>query len=135
MARAIEGPSTGASGAECVARPRHERGDDQISPPLQVEKVEFSPSAGLVEQPVGTAGLLGARHVVDAVIEHGDVDPLASLQQLLQGDGFLRAVVPELAVIGYRNTISELCEPAGEHRRDGMLVARAHSHHCRAAKA
>ena len=88
-----------------------------------------------LNSPSARAGLLGARHLVDAVVEQGDVDPLARFQQLLQGDDLLRAVVTELAVIGYCDAVPELCQAAGQHRRNGLLVARPHPHHCRAAEA
>src|SRR5260370_38148325 len=78
-----------------------QRRSNQIAPSIRMKQVELGPPARLVEQPVGAAGLLCARHLVDAVVEQGDVDPRSGLQELLQGDDLLRAVVPELAIIGY----------------------------------
>src|SRR5436305_9705209 len=99
-----------------------------------MKQVELGAPARLIEQPIGMAGLLGARHLVDAVVEQSDVDRLPRFQQLLQGDELLRAVVPELTIVGYRNPMSALSEPPGQYCRDGLVVPRPHPHHCRAAK-
>src|SRR5205823_13812820 len=70
-------------------RSTDQRRGNQIAPSLRMEQVELGPPARPVEQPVGAAGLLGARHLVDAIVEQGDVEPCCGLQQLLQGDDLL----------------------------------------------
>src|SRR5215831_118991 len=84
---------------QSARRRADQRRGNQIAPPIRMKQVELGAPARLVEKTVSAAGLLGARHFVDAVIEQRNVDPLSGFQQLLQSDDLLRAVVPELTVI------------------------------------
>ena len=134
------GPRSGrpVSLAQPAHRARHCRDQprrDQVGPAVGVEDVELGPPRRLVHDPVGRAGLLGADHLVDAVVEQRDVGPHPLFQQLLQRDRLLRAVVAELADIGDRGRLAEFAEAARQHRRDGLPVARPHAHHRRAAEA
>ena len=90
-----------------------QRGQDEIAAPARMQEVELGDAPRIVEQPVGGAGLLGADHLVDAVVEEGDVGARARFEQLVQADDLLRAIVPELAVIGHRDAVPECSEAAG----------------------
>ena len=100
-----------------------------------MQEVELGDAPRIVEQPVGRPGLLGADHLVDAVVEEGNVGGRAPLEQLVQADDLLRAVMAELSEIGDCGLVPKLGEAAGQDRRDRRRVAHPQPHHRRAAKA
>ncbi len=120
---------------QAARQQRDQRGAAEISAAARLQQVELGDAPRIVEQTVGLAGLLGAEHLVDAVVEQGEVGAHAAFQHLLQADDLLRAVVAELAEIGQCGRVPEFGEAARQDGGDRRHVAHPHPHHCRAAEA